>query len=103
MKTVKIILAVFGFLFLVALYAVFAPTHGHSLGVSITPHGFQTKVAGQGIPLYAISNSSSQSVLVWPGIERRGAPHQVIDVCYTQRLLGARSEILVGITNAPAE
>ena len=88
----------------IAFYAIFAPTHGRSLGVSITPRGFYTNTTSQMIPLYAISNHSSRPVLVMPAIERRPAPLLVFDMLgNTQRLLSAHSEILVTLSNNPPE
>jgi hypothetical protein len=104
MKTLKIFGSVVGLLIIVMLYVVLIPTHGRSLGVSITARGFQTNAAGQVAPLYSISNTSSRPVLVMPAIERRPFPNAIIDMMgNTQQVLAARSEILVVISNTPPE
>jgi hypothetical protein len=96
-----ILLLIFG----VAFYAVFAPTRGRSLGVSISSRGFQTNAAGQVVPTYAITNHSKRAVLIVPAVERRPAPALVvIDMLGNmQRSLAAHSEVIVVISNAPPE
>jgi hypothetical protein len=104
MKALKIFGLILLLLFAAAFYFAFAPTHGRSLGVSITPRGFQTNTARQVMPLYAISNNSPRTVLVIPGIERRPAPDMWIDMLsHTQQMLAAHSEILVALSNNSPE
>jgi hypothetical protein len=101
LKTSALILVIF---LVVCFYAIFAPTAGRSLGVTMTARGFQTNTAGQVVPIYAISNRSSRGVLVVPAIERRPLPNAVVDMLgNTQQLLAAHSEILVALSNAPPE